>query len=186
MTRTLLFGGTFDPIHLGHVRVPHAAMLHLTFDRVIYMPAYRSPLKYDEPQTPAHHRLAMLELALRKHPWATISTIEIDRGGTSYTIDSIELLLSELNEGDTLRLLIGADQWMSFDLWYRHETILKLTDPVIMPREGYPCQDDRLLPIEPLPAAATTIRELIREGKPIEHLVDTSIAAYIAQHNLYR
>ena len=75
MTQTLLYGGTFDPVHAGHVEVPFAAMQHLGFDRVLYVPANIAPLKEDAP-TPSSHRLAMLQLALGDSPWAEISTIE--------------------------------------------------------------------------------------------------------------
>lgn len=186
MTRYLIYGGTFDPPHIGHVQVPQAAMLHLGFDQVIYVPANISPLKTDTPPTSIEHRLAMLELALQDHTWANISKVEIDRGGTSYTIDTLETLLSTVAECNEMRLLIGADQWEQFQSWHRWEEILALADPAVMPRLGSSLRDDRILPIDPLPATSTDIRELVHTGKPIDHLVCPQIAAYIAQHNLYR
>lgn len=182
MTTTLLYGGTFDPVHNGHVQVPLAAMQHLGFDRVLYVPANIPPLKECAPTLPSH-RLAMLQLALRDLPWAEISTIELDREGTSYTIDTLEALYSA---GDSMRLLIGADQWQQFQSWKRWEEIIELADPVVMPREGCEIEHERILPIHPLPATSTDIRTFVRDGVSIEPLVDPQVAAYITKHNLYR
>ena len=181
MTKTLLFGGTFDPVHKGHVEVPLAAMQHLGFGRVLYIPAHIAPLKEDVP-TPSSHRLAMLQLALADSPWAEISTIELDREGTSYTIDTIEALR---NDNDTIRLLVGQDQWQQFQSWRQWEKIIAIADPAVMPREGCDTEDERILPIAPLTATSTKIRELIRDGASIDHLVDPEIATYITKHNLY-
>ena len=181
MKRTLIYGGTFDPPHLAHVRLPHDAMVSLEFERVLYIPAFQSPLKEESP-TSAVHRLTMLELAIEDAPWAEISTIELNRSGTSYTIDTIESLI---NNGEELRLLIGADQWKQFQLWHRWEEIVKLANPAIMPRSGIDVDDTRLLSIEPLPAASTNIRSLIERGGSIESFVCPKVSSYIAQHALY-
>jgi nicotinate-nucleotide adenylyltransferase len=182
MTSTLLYGGTFDPVHNGHVDVPFAALQHLGFDRVLFVPAHIAPLKERAP-TPSNHRHAMLQLALADSPWAEISTVELDREGTSYTIDTIEAVLAE---GESIRLLIGADQWKQFQSWKRWEEIIAIANPAIMPREGCDVEDERLLPITPLTAASTHIRSLVRDGTSIEHLVNPQVAAYITKHNLYR
>ena len=181
MTQTLLYGGTFDPPHLAHVELPRAAMEHLGFDRVLYVLAHQSPLK-DSPLTSETHRLAMLELALQDCQWAEASSIELDRGGTSYTIDTIE---SFRKEGDELRLLIGADQWLQFKQWRRWEDILRLANPVILPRDGFEVSSERLLQIDSLPAVSTDVRELIKQGKSID-IVLPEVAAYITQHQLYQ
>jgi len=182
MTRTLIYGGTFDPVHNGHVEVPRAAMLHLEFDRVLYVPAHIAPLK-DESPTTASHRLAMLRLALTDSTWAEISTIELDRKGTSYTIDTIEALR---NDNDTIRLLIGADQWQQFQSWHRWEEIIERADPAVMPRAGSGISDTDVLPITPITANSANIRDLVHNGASIDHLVDHQVVAYITQHNLYR
>jgi nicotinate-nucleotide adenylyltransferase len=181
MTRTLLYGGSFDPPHIAHIQVPHAAMEYLEFDRVLYVPAFQSPLKETTP-TSANHRIAMLELALADCPWATISTIEIDRQGTSFTIDTIETLRGDYDE---LRLLVGADQWAQFNEWHRWEDIITLANPAIMPREGFELVEANVLKIYPLPGASTTIRQQIRHGECLEECIHPEVAAYIAQHGLY-
>ena len=181
MTRTLLYGGSFDPPHPGHIEVPREAMEHLAFDHVLYVPAFQSPLKQRKP-TDKKHRVAMLELALADCPWASISTIELERGETSYTIDTIE---SIQNDHEELRLLIGADQWAQFKNWHRWEDILRLANPAIMPREGFAICDERLLPITKLQSMSTNIRKRVQEGGPIGDSVPPKVAAYIAEHGLY-
>jgi nicotinate-nucleotide adenylyltransferase len=181
MTRTLLYGGSFDPPHIAHVEAPRAAMECLQFDRVLYVPAFQSPLKETSP-TAANHRIAMLELALADCPWATISKIEIDRGGTSFTIDTVEALLGEYDE---LRLLVGVDQWEHFKEWYRWEDIISLANPAIMPRNGFELTDARMLKIDALEEVSTTIRQQIRSGECYTESIHPKVAAYIAQHGLY-
>ncbi len=181
MTRVLLFGGSFDPPHLGHVEVPQAAMEFLSFDHVLYMPAFQSPLK-GETNVDSHHRLAMLNLALADCPWASVSTLELDRGGTSYTIDTINALLGDYDE---LRLLIGADQWAQFQKWHHWEEVVKLANPAIMPREGFPVEDARLLHIASLTNTSTEVRKLVRRHSNIEGVVHPRVSEYIAQHQLY-
>lgn len=181
MTRVLLFGGSFDPPHFGHIEVPHEAMKILAFDHVLYMPAFQSPLK-GKTEVAKTHRLAMLQLALADCPWASISTLELDRGGKSYTIDTINALHGEYDE---LRLLIGADQWKQFQEWHRWEEIIKLANPAIMPRDGFLVDDERVLHIEPLPNSSTDIRKHLECGQTIEGIVHPKVVEYIAQHQLY-
>ncbi len=181
MTRILLYGGSFDPPHRGHIQIPYEAMMHLGFDHVLYVPAFQSPLKQRKLSEDLH-RLAMLELAIKDSPYASILTIELDRGGTSYTIDTIEALH---NTDDELRLLIGADQWAQFQQWHRWEDIVKLANPAIMPRSGFTVHDERLLPISQFQATSTDIRKQINRGECIKDLVVPDVAEYIAQHGLY-
>ena len=184
MTKILLYGGTFDPPHISHTQLPFAALRELDFDQVLYVPAFQSPLK-SSPHSSTAHRLGMLQLALADCKWAEISTIELDRGGTSYTIDTIESLQ---RNGDEIRLLIGADQWAQFQQWHRWEDIIRLANPAIMPRVGFDsvdCKDDRILPIDTLPCVSTEIRSFISAGKPIDSLVTLEVAQYIAKHQLY-
>ena len=182
MTRTLLYGGSFDPPHIAHIRLPHDAMKLLGFDKVIYVPAFQSPLK-EAPRTSDAHRLAMLKLALADCDWAVISAIELERGGTSYTIDTIESLQED--EGE-LRLLIGADQWKQLKQWKRWEDIVRIANPVVLPREGFNVIDERVLPVEPLPEVSTDIRTRIRKGMSIDSFVPPQVSSYIAQHRLYQ
>ncbi len=181
MTRTLLYGGSFDPPHIAHVQLPHAAMMSLGFNRVLYIPSSQSPMK-GEPHTSDAHRLAMLTLALTDCDWAEISTIELERGGTSYTIDTIESLL---NNEDELRVLIGADQWTQFKQWKRWEDILRLANPAIMPRDGSEVCDKRLLHIDSRPGVSSDIRTVLKQDKSLDDVVAPLVLEYIAEHQLY-
>lgn len=182
MKQVLIFGGTFDPPHLGHVKIPCAAMSHLGFDGVLYVPAFQSPLKESESSS-SEHRLTMLTLALVDASWASISTLEIERTGTSYTIDTLEALQSP---DTSYRLLIGADQWAQFASWHRYEDILKLANPVVLPRDGFESNDPRVLQIEALTASSSSIRERIQGELPVNDLVSPKVAAYITEHGLYQ
>jgi nicotinate-nucleotide adenylyltransferase len=157
-------------------------MVSLGFNRVLYVPAFQSPLK-DEPSTTYVHRLAMLELALVDCDWAEISTIELERGGTSYTINTIKSLIQE---GDELRLLIGADQWARFEQWKQWEDILRLANPAIMPRVGVPVQDSRVLQITSLSEASSVIQEQILAGSNVNAHLHPDVKKYIAKHKLYQ
>ena len=184
MTKILLHGGTFDPPHLAHVELPFAAMQLLEFDKVLFVPTHHSPLK-ELPCTSDADRLAMLELALQDCPWAEISTIELQRGGTSYTIDTIKSLQQERQDEQILRLLIGADQWSQFKEWKDWEEILEIANPAIMPRDGFELCDSRLLQIKPFPAVSTDIRKLLHDGESIEAFVSSAVCSYITEHQLY-
>ena len=208
---TLLFGGTFDPPHLAHVELPMLVADEIACDEVVYIPAAINPLKSDAPPTPKAHRLAMLEIALRDQSRARISTIELEREGPSYFVDTLEQLI-ELEEaaGDAgdrpsggRRFLIGADQALQFHRWRNWERILELAEPVVMLRPPWEEADFhaaladagldeeareawmRRIVIAPIrDIDSTSIRELLREGRDASHLLDRAVLAYNHQHGL--
>ncbi|MEM6333590.1 MAG: nicotinate (nicotinamide) nucleotide adenylyltransferase [Planctomycetota bacterium] len=199
----LLYGGTFDPPHLAHVAQPNRVRQAVHADAVIYMPAAISPLKRDRPPTPAHHRLAMLRLALADHPWAILRTDELDRaadGRPSYTIDTVTALRAELPESTRLRLLIGADQLRLFDQWHESEKIIALAEPLVMvrppdtaesilnalPSDQRPAWQPRLVNIEPMDISSTAVRSAIIEGAPATDLLEPNVHNYILLNSLYR
>lgn len=186
MTRILVFGGTFDPPHTAHTRLVEEAMLHLECDKVLFVIAARSPFKKTHEQTASEHRLAMLKIALAHSPWAEICTIELDRGGTSYTIDTLEELQQNYGKGVTLTLLIGEDQAEFFDKWHRHDAIKNIAKIVLLSREGSVSTQFDSIPIEPITLSSTEIRTLVHQGKAIEGLVLPGVAAYITTHSLYQ
>jgi len=200
---TLVYGGTFDPPHVGHVRQPQRVRKAVDADAVIYMPAAISPHKLDRQPTAAEHRLAMLRLALADHPWAIVRTDELDRaadGRPSYTVDTLEALREELPDTTTLRLLIGADQLRAFDKWHQAERIVELAEPLVMVRPpdhaprllaDLPPDDratwrHRLISITPMDVSSTAIRTALRTGAPTAGLLDPAVRDYIAEHNLYQ
>ena len=181
MSDVLLFGGTFDPPTLGHVEVAKRSMEAVATNGVVFLPAYQSPLKSSTHTSP-EHRLNMLNFALKDNSWASISTIELERGGTSYTIDTVESLM---NDGMRVRLLIGADQWTQFDKWHRYEELLTLANPIVIPRDDIDVPAERVLNIEQVYCSSTEAREAIQTGKDTASMLLPSVAAYITEHGLY-
>jgi nicotinate-nucleotide adenylyltransferase len=200
----LLFGGTFDPPHRAHVVLPEQIARDLGCERIIYIPASRNPLKSDEPITPDEHRLAMLKLALRDVHSAEISTIELDRGGPSYFVDTLAALRAELGAEHELRFLIGADQALDFHRWKSWPRILELATPVVMlrpPWDRLPLRDayferygaeegarwwqwtqsNRLMDI-----SAKEIRAALARGEECSEVIDPRVREYIEAHGLYR
>ena len=203
-SRVLIFGGTFDPPHRAHVELPQAAARELGCERIIYIPAAINPLKAspDQPSpTPAHHRLAMLRLALDGVPNAEISTIELDRAGPSYTIDTLRGLHATASSAF---LLIGADQALDFHRWKDWREILNLATPAMMLRppwtrstfqaalrERYDAEEasqwqTRVLSTLPIvDVSATEIRKRMAAGSTLNGLVDPRVEAYIRKNRLY-
>lgn len=207
----LLFGGSFDPPHKGHVHLPLLAVRHLerALDEekgvwLLYIPAARSPHKETRPTATDAQRIAMLALATEHLPRCTIWTDEIDRarsGSPSYTIDTIRRLRSwlDVNGGDEvrIRLLIGADQAAALDRWRDPQAIINLAEPLVMSRPGAPKPselpqslgpwDRRVLPIPTLESSSTAVRAAIaaRDDAAIKRLLDPQVAAYIAGEGLY-
>jgi len=149
--KIVLFGGSFDPPHLAHMKLPMIAMNVIGADAVAYIPAGNQPFKRHTRQTPARHRLAMLRLALQDVPNATILTDEITRATQSpsenaprktnspidpptYTVDTLEALRKQLGPDVELRLLVGGDQLKVFDAWHQPERIIELAQPLVMVR----------------------------------------------------
>ncbi|MBC8203186.1 MAG: nicotinate (nicotinamide) nucleotide adenylyltransferase [Planctomycetes bacterium] len=185
MTRILVFGGTFDPPHLGHVELVKKAMEHLQCEKVLFVIAATSPFKQTNAHTLSEHRLAMLKLALAEKPWAEICTLELDRGGTSYTIDTLQTLQKQHETDVSFMLLIGEDQAASFDKWHNNEEIESIASVVVLGRDGYESDRFKTLPIETIPVSSSQIRKRCRDNQSIEHLVSPAVCAYIAAHNLY-
>jgi len=182
MSDVILFGGTFDPPTIAHVEVAKRSMDAISASGVVFAPAFQSPLK-NKPLTNPLHRLNMLKHALNDDSWASISLIELEREGVSYTIDTVESLVSE---GMCVRLLIGADQWSQFDKWHRYEALLELANPIVIPRDGIDVPANRLLKIERIDCSSTKARLAIQAGDDITSMLHPSVAAYIAEHGLYR
>lgn len=199
----LIFGGTFDPPHRAHVELPPLAAKAVGCDRIIYVPAAINPLKTDHPPAPAGDRLAMLRLALRQQPGVEISTIELDRPGPSYTIDTVTALRRQLGDDVILRLLIGADQALEFHRWKDWRRLLEMTNPVVMLRPPWNLAsferqlrqthgDAKTLPVifqvldlPVIDISATALREALNRGEDTSAMLDPEVAAYICSRGLY-
>ena len=198
----LIFGGTFDPPHVAHITLPQIVRKTLGLQAVAYVPAARPPHKLDQQQTPAHHRLAMLRLALADQPHTLILTDELDRADTgkpSYTIDTLESLKTRLPESAVMRLLIGVDQLLIFDKWKSALRIEQLAEPVVMLRPPHtresvldrlpPDQQSkwsaRLIDVPPMDISSTAIRDRLAKHQSVDELLPSAVIDYIHVHHLY-
>ena len=187
-----LFGGSFDPVHRAHLALARAARAELALDRVLWIPAGQ-PWQKHRPMTAAAHRLAMLQLALEGEPGASIDRRELDRPGLTYTVDTVEQLRAEHPQAE-LVLLIGQDQYAHFHTWHRWRDIVRQVVLAVAQRPGTAASADpevmrapmRSVPLPPMDVAATTIRERVAAGLPIDDLVPLQVARYIDSQGLYR
>lgn len=184
MERTAgLFGGSFNPAHVGHVLAVSYALSVFPIDEVLVIPVYQHVFGKD--LAPFDDRRAMCEAAMGWLPQVTVSDIERRLGGASRTLDTIEALLDE-DPQRHLRLIIGSDTLDDLPKWYRFERIRELAPPIILGRAGHPHPD---APLAVLPeVSSTTIRRTIREAgtQDVEHLIPRSVKRYVEERGLYR
>jgi nicotinate-nucleotide adenylyltransferase len=214
--RVAIYGGSFDPVHLGHLWVAQNCAEKLRLDQVIFMPAATSPLKPHGPVASNEDRLMMLRLALAGGPQVglggqtppsgdaalLIDDRELRRGGKSYTIDTVEEIKLQRPD-DTLFLLVGSDAFAAIGQWHRPEELLAMVTPVVFRRGGDPPIDWSVLEnlvstsrIGEIQAASVAIpmieissgdiRQRIAEGRSIRFLVSPSVAALIRANSLYQ
>ena len=190
MQRIGLFGGSFDPVHLGHLLVAQSAMEELALERLYFIPAAQSPFKPDNHPVPGAERLRLLRLALAgKTHWA-VDDQEIERGGVSYTVDTLRGYARRLPQAD-LFYLIGADNVASLPKWREAAELARLAEFVAIPRPGEPAVNfpppfrGRMLRGFPFGVSSSQIRERVKAGLPIDHLVSAPVAEAIRDHRLY-
>lgn len=190
-----LFGGSFDPPHIAHLVVAEAARDQGRLDRVIWMPAATSPFKPDGAAADAHHRLAMTRLATAGHAAFEVSDLEVRRGGTSYTIDTLEAL-NEAYPASALHLVLGGDALRGLPDWRRARAILALASVLVYRRPG-DALDDFELPAWLAPhvqvveaplidLSATELRAHLAAGRSGRFLVPDAVLEYVARHRLYQ
>lgn len=190
MQRIGLFGGSFDPVHLGHLLVARAAREELELTRLHFIPAAQSPFKPDGPATPPNERLRLLRLALAGETWCEIDEQEIKRGGVSYTIDTIRDYATRF-AGAQLFYLIGADNVPLLAKWREAPELARLAEFVVIPRPGDadapfpPPFRGRRLKGFPLGVSSSQIRARVKAGLPITHLVPPPVAEAIRNNQLY-
>lgn len=198
MRRIGLFGGTFDPPHLGHLALAEWARQDLALDRVIFMPAGQPPHKRGRRLSPAAHRLAMTRLAVRGHRGFAVSDLEARRDGPSFTVDTLRHLRAA-HPGARLFLLMGADSLDDFATWREPAAIARLATLVVATRPGAGKRAGRgpastgprpprvvRLDNPGLDISATVLRGRARRGLSLRYLVPDRVAAYIGRHQLYR
>jgi nicotinate-nucleotide adenylyltransferase len=186
-----IYGGSFDPVHLGHILVARAALEELGLQKLIFVPAACSPFKPENQPAPAELRLRLLRLALAGMNDCEIDQQEIDRGGTSYTIDTLRHFARTF-PGAELFFLIGADNTAALAQWQEAEELARLAVFVAVPRPGEaeavfpPAFRGRNLKGFPIRVSSSAIRARIKAGLPIDHLVPAPVAEAIRGGQLYR
>ena len=185
-----LFGGSFDPIHLGHLLVAQAAREELSLTRLFFIPVAQSPFKPESKPTAANERLRLLRLALAGKADCEIDDQEIKRGGVSFTIDTVRDYVRRFPQ-TTLFYLIGADNVPHLPKWREAGELAQLVEFVAIPRPG---QAETPFPVPfrgrtltgfPLGVSSSQIRARVKGGLPIEHLVTATVAEAIRNNRLY-
>lgn len=194
-----IYGGTFAPIHIGHVEAAKAFMQQMKLDYLFVIPTAIPPHKQIDESDDPIHRLRMCELAFEGVDGVVISDIEIKRGGKSYTYDT----LKALSRPDArLFLLCGTDMVLTFDKWYRFEDIFKLCYPTYVRREKDPLLDSmivskigeyyqkygvmfRKILVDPITVSSTEIRRAVKENKDVSGMILPQVEKYIKEHRLY-
>jgi nicotinate-nucleotide adenylyltransferase len=194
-----VFGGTFDPVHLGHIMIAEEAGASLDLSEIIFVPAGQPPLKPAHPITSAEHRLQMLRLAIADRPHFRVSAVEIERPGPSYTVDTITELRGESGSEDELFFILGWDSLAQLAEWREPSRLVRMCCLVAVPRPGWQRPDLKALEAripgiskrvvfleEPhIDISASAIRELAARDLSLSRLVPDPVAEYIREHKLY-
>jgi nicotinate-nucleotide adenylyltransferase len=192
-----ILGGTFDPIHHGHLVIAEEARETLGLERVLLVPTATPPHKPDRAVTAAAHRLAMVGLAVAGNPAFAASGLEVERGGSSYTVETLEALLRE-GVSDPW-FIMSAETLADFPTWRRPDRILELCRLAVVPRgnhealdttwarEHFPGREDRIVFLSGplLPISGSVVRRRAAAGRSVRYLVPDAVARYIADHALY-
>ena len=192
-----ILGGTFDPVHYGHLAIAEEARVTLTLDRVILIPAARQPFKRHVLTAEAQHRLAMVQLACAGNAAFEPSALEIERAGVSYTATTLETLHQTL--GGELYFILGADALADLPRWDNVNRILQLACIVAFGRpqaatsletlySALPDLAQKLIMLEGprMELSSTMLRERVATGRPIRYMVPDTVAEYVSTHGLYR
>jgi nicotinate-nucleotide adenylyltransferase len=193
-----ILGGTFNPPHMGHLVMAQEALDQLDLDRVVLMPVAVPPHKEAREDPGAAARLELCRLAVADDERFEVSTLEIERGGASFTVDTLRELHDVEPEHD-LTFIVGGDMAQSLPAWRDPEAILRLARLAVAEREGVRREDiaRRLEPLHDgdrvvffdmprIDVSSSTIRRRVAEGRPVRYLVPDSVAAAIVEHGLYR
>ena len=197
--KTGILGGTFDPIHNGHLAIAEEARAYLNLKEVIFLPAGQPWMKSDRPILPAKQRIEMLGLALQGKPYVKISTMEVEHKGPSYSVDTIAKLKAQSTVATDLYFIIGWDNLARITLWKDPAKLIQLCFLVAVPRPGYDRPDIKKLEAE-IPGisrktilmdkprvdiSATDIRNKVAQGLSISELVPEAVEKYIKENSLY-
>lgn len=184
-----IFGGTFDPVHLGHIHLADTARRILALDEVRFLPCFISPHKSDSVPTPVADRLEMLRIATRDLPWAVVDDFEALRGGPSYSWQTAEAMKQQFS-GDRLFWIMGTDQWEVLSQWREPDRLAACVEFAVFSRGATPAPRSGYV-LHAMdaghPASATDIREAIATGGPDPHpWLDSGVDRWIREHQIYQ
>jgi nicotinate-nucleotide adenylyltransferase len=189
-----LFGGTFDPIHVGHLILAEQCREACGLDLVWFVVANQPPHKRGLKRTAVHHRLEMARLAVAGNPGFAVSEIEAERSGPSYSVDTLAQIREERPD-DELFFLIGGDSLVDLPTWREPDRIVRMASIVVVNRPGADAETPDLgadarpfefVTIPPIGVSSSDLRRRLVEGRSIRYMVPSAVAAYIAAHNLYQ
>jgi nicotinate-nucleotide adenylyltransferase len=193
-----IFGGTFDPIHYGHLVAAEEALSVLKLDRVLVVPAGQPPHKAERPVTAAEHRVAMVQLAIASNPAFTLSRVDLDRPGPHYSVDMVARLRREVGPGEVF-FIVGMDSLMQLTEWHEPERLIGMCYIVGVNRPGYtydlaPLERDvpgisahiKVIDAPQLEISSHVLCDRVRRGLPIKYQVPEAVEDYIVRHGLYR
>lgn len=197
--KTGVLGGTFDPVHRAHLVMAEEVKRRLDLDEILFVPAGRPWLKIDHSISPVEHRVQMVRLAVRGKPHFKLSTVEVERAGPTYTVDTIAGLRQQMGREDELFFILGWDSVAGLPSWREPSRLIEMCRLVAVPRPGYPPPDmmaleslipgisERLVIMDKpeLDISSSEIRERVARGLSIHDLVPRPVARYIKEHGLY-
>ena len=186
-----LYGGSFDPIHFGHLITTQSVLEKRKLEQIIFMPSHISPLKQDAKPIADYHRLEMVKLAVETNPQFSISDLEIQKGNVSYTIDTLIEIKKKYVE---IELIIGLDNLCVFDKWYKPEEIFELAKVIVMKRDVDSLPNTKniffdkavFVDTPTIEITSTDIRHRVKNDLPIDYLVPCKVKEYISQNRLYK
>lgn len=191
-----ILGGTFNPVHTGHLLIAEGAREVLGLDQILFVPCAVPPLKQTKNLVSVRHRLAMVKLAVKGNSSFKISTIELDRGGVSYSIDTIRELCKSSQA--KIFFIVGSDSLFQFSQWKNIHQLLDLCTLVVADRPGYKLVKGKskilakktskikIIQVPTLPISSTDIRVLAKKKRSLKHLVPDKVREYIIKYRLYQ
>lgn len=197
--RVGVIGGTFDPIHIGHLIIAEEARVRLNLEKVVFVPAGLPPHKIENHVSPAEHRLEMVKLAIADNPYFSLSLVDVERFGPSFTVETIELLRQEWGPQAEIFFIMGQDSLVDILTWHKPQRLINLCRIVALSRPGFRVDMEELekslqgassriilLNSPEVAISSTDIQRRVREGLPIKYQVPEAVEEYIYKHGLYR
>lgn len=188
-----ILGGTFNPVHYGHLAAAAEAVQEFDLDKVAFVPSYLPPHKNDPDIAPSQDRFRMCLLATQSHPSFSVSSLELERGGKSYSIETVKEFLNIYGEDTKLYFITGADAFLEISTWRDIEELFQLCEFIVASRPGFRTDKidkhllecTHLIEVPALDISSTDIRCRIREGRNIKYLVPEKVEEYIYEHRVY-